>query len=182
MEPTRSARPAMAGLLLLAVGAGCTDRLRQDPLDPVDSVLALSGVEHVVEVETARTGAPRWFVLIRSTLWNRGGDAVTLRVRPCLGRTDIRGEDAEPWFSGLVPESRASGRPEHLQLWFTSSFPACTEREEEITLGPGESSGTLVLRGSAPDSHPGGGPPAWQVRIRHSLAPEQWTPVTLNAP
>ena len=175
-------RLTIAGLLLISVLAGCTEKLRPDPLDPVDAVLALSGVEHVVDVETSGAGGPRFSLLIRSTLWNRGGDPVTLRVRPCLGRTDIRGEDSEPWFSEMIPGSRPAAPPEHLQLWFTTSFPVCTEGEEEITLEPGASSDTLVLLGSAPHRRSRGAPPTWRVRIRHSLGPEQWTPVTLNTP
>lgn len=52
----------------------------------------------------------------------------------------------------------------------------CASDGHKITLAPGEVSEPLAISGTMPAES------SRDLELRHALAPEQWTPVTVTAP
>lgn len=144
-------RPRARHLPLLALAAACA----QGGYSPT-GVELVAGLEQVVEVQTSADGARGSFAMT-STLRNTADAPVTVRLRSCYLRTsDLRGD--------------RSGMDVYEPLML------CATSDHEVTLGPGESSETLTVSGTAPRGA------TYALELRHVVSPERWAPVSLEIP
>ncbi len=146
--------PILLGVLALFVAC------RGDLLDPeatsTRSALSESGIEHRLEVSASVDEGVGSFV-VTSVLVNTSGRPATLKVRSCYLR-----------------ESDLRGSTQGLKL--SQPLMLCATAAHEVTLAPGTTSDTLEISGQAP------GGSTRHLEVRHAVAPEEWTALTLAFP
>lgn len=140
---TRTIAPAL--LVLAAACSGGPDGLT----GPSETVFVSNGLEQQLRVETDLPwdASGEWFQLT-SRLVNRGDAPVEVLVTACT----------------LAP-----GRDLRTRAQLTArAIPTCAAEEGQVTLAPGEESGTVAFTGAIE------GRGRYTFRVRHARDPEMW--------
>lgn len=147
----------MRALVTLAALLALTACSAGKVLQPFASTCLSNGLEQRITVEPASKQVDDTGVMfnLRSTLVNRGPEALTVRVVTC-------------WLDPKV-NLRAD-----VEL-VTRAIPSCVHEPNVLTLAPGQASNTLWFTGQfdRPGRH--------TIRVRHALDPEFWGEITVRA-